>query len=567
MLRRTLASVTISLALTALTVSPATAAAKGASSRVSIDSAGAQSNGPSDTSSTNRDGRYVAFASDATNLVTGDTNAQTDIFVRDRQAGTTTRVSITTAGAQATGGSGSFDPAISADGRYVAFDSDTTNLVTGDTNGVSDIFVHDRQTGATTRASVTTAGAQGTDGSFEPRLSTDGRYVSFDSDAPDLVTGDTNASSDVFVHDNSAGATTRVSLTSAGAEAVGGHSHSASISADGRYVTFHSHATNLVSGDTNGVADIFVKDRNTGAITRISVVSGSGAEATGGDSVAPSISADGRFVAYQSSATNLVTGDTNGAPDVFVYDRQTGTATRASISSAGAQAAGGPSANPSISGNGRFVAFQSGATNLVGGDTNGNPDVFVHDMQTGATSRVSVNTTDAQATGGASTEPSISVDGRIVAFQSVATDLVAGDTNAQTDVFAKQFLGSTGAGYWLVASDGGTFTFGDANFFGSTGSLTLNKPVVGMAATPTGAGYWLVASDGGVFAFGDAHFYGSTGSLRLNKPVVGMTATPSGGGYWLVASDGGIFAFGDANFFGSTGSLRLNKPVVGMSVH
>ncbi len=122
-----------------------------------------------------------------------------------------------------------------------------------------------------------------------------------------------------------------------------------------------------------------------------------------------------------------------------------------------------------------------------------------------------------------------------------------------------------GGGYWLVASDGGIFAFGDAHFYGSTGALTLNKPIVGMAATPNGGGYWLVASDGGIFTFGNAVFHGSTGALTLNKPIVGMAATPDGGGYWLVASDGGIFAFGDAVFHGSTGALTLNKPIVGMA--
>ncbi|HWE66723.1 MAG TPA: hypothetical protein VG298_08770 [Acidimicrobiales bacterium] len=119
-------------------------------------------------------------------------------------------------------------------------------------------------------------------------------------------------------------------------------------------------------------------------------------------------------------------------------------------------------------------------------------------------------------------------------------------------------------GYWLVASDGGIFSFGDGIFHGSTGSIKLNKPIVGMAATPDGGGYWLVASDGGIFSFGDAKFWGSTGSLKLNKPIVGMAATPDGGGYWLVASDGGIFSFGDAKFWGSTGSIALNKPIIGM---
>ena len=123
----------------------------------------------------------------------------------------------------------------------------------------------------------------------------------------------------------------------------------------------------------------------------------------------------------------------------------------------------------------------------------------------------------------------------------------------------------SGAGYWLVASDGGIFSFGDASFEGSTGGLRLNAPIVGMAATPSGNGYWLVAADGGVFSYGDASFFGSTGGRRLNAPVVGMASTPSGHGYWLVATDGGVFSYGDASFRGSTGSIRLNRPVVGMA--
>jgi hypothetical protein len=123
----------------------------------------------------------------------------------------------------------------------------------------------------------------------------------------------------------------------------------------------------------------------------------------------------------------------------------------------------------------------------------------------------------------------------------------------------------SGSGYWMVASDGGIFSFGDAGFYGSTGGVRLNQPIVGMAATPTGRGYWLVASDGGIFAYGDARFFGSTGSVRLNQPIVGMAATPTGGGYWLVASDGGIFAYGDARFYGSTGSIRLVSPIRGIT--
>jgi hypothetical protein len=122
-----------------------------------------------------------------------------------------------------------------------------------------------------------------------------------------------------------------------------------------------------------------------------------------------------------------------------------------------------------------------------------------------------------------------------------------------------------GQGYWLVATDGGVFSYGDAKFYGSTGAIHLNQPIVNMEATPDGLGYWLVASDGGVFTYGDAKFYGSTGSIHLNKPIVGMSTTPDGLGYWLVASDGGVFTYGDAKFYGSTGSIHLNKPIAGMA--
>jgi hypothetical protein len=136
---------------------------------------------------------------------------------------------------------------------------------------------------------------------------------------------------------------------------------------------------------------------------------------------------------------------------------------------------------------------------------------------------------------------------------------------ALTEVDDPGFAAASADGYWLVASDGGIFSFGDAAFFGSTGDIKLNKPIVGMAASASGEGYRLVASDGGIFSFGDATFHGSTGSMTLNQPIVGMAATPSGNGYWLVASDGGIFSFGDATFYGSTGSIKLNKPIVGMA--
>jgi hypothetical protein len=238
--------------------------------RVSVDSSCAQANNVSGIYrvSVSAHGRYVAFASQATNLVPGDTNGFGDVFVRDRLSGTTERVSLDSGGAQ--GNSASYDPSISADGRFVAFVSDAINLVPGDTNGKPDIFVRDRQSGRTERISVNSAGAQGDDQSAIPSISADGRFVAFASQATNLVPGDTNGLMDVFVHDRLSGLTERVSVDSFGAQ---GNGISAlfglSISADGRFVAFESYASNLVHGDTNGYEDVFVHDRSATGFTNL----------------------------------------------------------------------------------------------------------------------------------------------------------------------------------------------------------------------------------------------------------------------------------------------------------
>jgi Tol biopolymer transport system component len=345
--------------------------------------------------------------------------------------GNTTRVSVASDGTQANGGS--FTPSISANGRYVAFASIAVNLVSGDTNGVQDIFVHDRQTGQTTRVSVASDGAQANDFSSNPSISADGRYVAFISVANNLVSGDTGVDHDVFVHDRQTGATTLVSVAMDGSEG-NGYSEEVSISADGRYVAFRSWADNLVSGDTNNHPDIFVRDRQTGQTTRVSVAS-DGTQAND-FSFEPSISADGRYVAFMSWANNLVSGDTNGDWDIFVHDRQTGATIRVSVATGGGQAAG-RSQRPSISADGRYVAFASSASNLVSGDTNNHPDIFVHDRQTGVTMRVSV-ASDGTQTYVFSFDPSISADGRYVAFGSEADNLVSGDTNGRYDIFVRE---------------------------------------------------------------------------------------------------------------------------------
>ena len=405
-------------------------AAAQVTARVSVDSAGIQGDGSSWFSSVSADGRFVAFTSEATDLVAGDTNLRNDIFVRDLQLGTTVRVSVGAGGAQ--GNDESYYPSISADGRYVAFYSHSSNLVPGDTNSHSDVFVHDRQLGTTERVSLSTGGGQAGSLNEHPSISADGRYVAFGSPADNLVPGDTNFWTDVFVRDRQLGTTERVSVDSSGAQC-NGSSDYPSISADGRYVVFHSHSTNLVAGDTNGVFDIFVRDRQLGTTERVSVDSG-GAQGNS-DSDSPSISADGRYIAFHSFASNLVAGDTNAREDIFVRDRQAGATERASVGAGGVQG-NFASVSPWISADGRYVEFASFATNLVAGDTNSREDIFLRDRQLGATERVSVDSAGIQGNGH-SYSGGISSDGRIVAFMSESTNLVPGDSNARTDVFVR----------------------------------------------------------------------------------------------------------------------------------
>jgi outer membrane protein assembly factor BamB/pimeloyl-ACP methyl ester carboxylesterase len=499
----------------------------GQTTRVSVASDGSEGNSSSSSPSISADGRYVAFSSAASNLVPGDTNYVTDIFVHDRTTGQTTRVSVTSGGRQANYESS--NPFISADGRYVTFYSDASNLVPEDTNETPDIFVHDRTTEETTRVSVASDGSQANDLGYYPftvypSISSDGRYVVFSSEASNLVPGDTNGQGDIFVHDRATGQTTRISVASDGSQANNGSDSPLSISSDGRYVAFGSYASNLVPGDTNNGTDVFVHDRMTGKTTRVSVAS-DGAEAND-QSYYPSISADGRYVTFTSAASNLVSGDTNGAWDIFVAkysppsanyrpvitllgdnpmsieqgsvftdpgatatdaedgdisskidvsdtvntsivgkttltytvtDSQGLTSTpvvrtvivtrmktspeRVSVATDGSQGNNGSSYNctdlawrPSISADGRYVAFMYDASNLVSGDTNGRKDIFVHDRTTDQTTRVSV-ASDGSEGNNHSYYPSISADGRYVAFSSDASNLVPGDTNGQGDIF------------------------------------------------------------------------------------------------------------------------------------
>ncbi len=406
------------------TASPVRAAA-GEFTRVSVSSSEVEGNAYSRDADVSADGRFVVFWSGASNLVTGDTNGMEDLFLRDCQTGETTRISVSSSGAQAN--NSSYDPAISGDGRYIAFSSDATNLVSGDTNGFTDIFLHDRQTGATTRISVSPSGGQADNISDSyVAISGNGRFVTFRSEATNLVSGDTNGVSDVFLYDRMAGMTERISLDSNEVQGNAG-SFSPSISTDGRFVAFSSGATNLVSGDTNARSDIFVRDRQLGETRRVSVNS-SGVEADRGATDA-AISGDGRFVTFSSEATNLLPGgeEPYGYPHVYLHDRQTGATTLASIDVDGYQMVGWAEM-PDISADGRFVAFEFDDR----GDGVGFRAIYVHDRLSGITSRVS-------GSGGGSEDSSfgaaISADGRYVAFSSFNSHLVPNDINEWNDVF------------------------------------------------------------------------------------------------------------------------------------
>lgn len=388
---------------------------------VSANAKGESGDGLSRGAVISADGRYVAFMSAATNLLPGDTNGKTDIYLYDARQRMLARISMGVEGAEANGDSSS--PAISADGNCIAYVSAANNLVMGDTNGVTDIFVYEQRTGLTTRVSVSTSGRQAQGASTAPAISSDGRYVAFRSAADNLLPNDTNGFEDIFVRDRQQQSTTRASVATDGMEANGPCVQTPSISADGRYVAFASHASNLDAHDTNdGLApDIFLRDR---ADETTLCISRPPHGTTGiGASNGPSLSADGRFVAFASFAGFLVSGDTNRTTDIFVYDRQAKTLVRESVNAQGVQANDASTAT-AISGDGRCLVYLSYASNLVARDENGFPDVFLRDRATGATLRVNT-TANGEEADDDSSGPAINADGSAVVFTSWAGTLLA----------------------------------------------------------------------------------------------------------------------------------------------
>ena len=415
--------------------------------------------------------------------------------------------------------------AISANGGVIAF-ATAKSLVGGDANGASDVYAVNSD-GSNLRLVSLALPAMG---AYSPSVNGDGSSITYSAGA--TAPG---ARREVYVRDGG-GAPIPVAAPGVNCDCI-----RPSISNDGNSIAFE--VTD---------AGIFVWQRNGGA----TLVPGSGK-----GSGLPEMSGSGRMVAYQR------------AERVVVFNRDSGNTTQTAV----------PGTNPSISADGRTVAYQ--ATTPFGADGNGQSDIVTFDVVSGQTHLVSA--TGAGTVAGGSYQPSINSDGGRVAFESEASGLVGGDGNGVTDIYLR-IPGDGGVAppcctggpgplddtpdipgvYWLVGADGGIFSFGGLGeaprFYGSTGDIRLNKPVVGMTPTPSGRGYWFVATDGGIFSYGDAKFFGSTGAMTLNKPIVGMASTPSGNGYWLVATDGGIFSFGDARFMGSTGDIKLNRPIIGM---
>ena len=366
---------------------------------ISVSTNGTQGNQRSAFPSISSDARYIAFSSQANNLVPDGSHIClyfgallhqcTDTFVHDKATGITERVSVASDGRKANGNSNF--PSISADGRYIAFSSDASNLIP---NGVhicrdsfssrqcNHIFVHDRLTGTTELVSVASNGEKGNKGSYQPSISADGRHIVFLSSASNFISNDNNGQSDVFIRHLDTEETEIVSIASYGTQGnLGAEFGIPAVSEDGRYVAFVSRSTNLVTNDTNDSRDVFVRDLQTRTTVRASVATDDSQANNWSGTYDPSISSNGRYILFDSSATNLVPNDTNGQRDIFIRDLYSATTTRVSLSKDGNQA-NNASFAASIDPEGNFVAYSSFASNLTPDDLNDTADMFVAEAST-----------------------------------------------------------------------------------------------------------------------------------------------------------------------------------------
>jgi len=361
---------------------------------ISVNDNGAQGDNDSDVAALSADGRFFAFASIADNLVPNDNNLSSDVFVRDRVNRTTARVSVGPNGVEGDANSGFLDGlggvSISADGRFVAFASEASNFAPGDQPFTADVFVRDRQTNTTELISVGLDGFPA-GGSVAPVISADGRFVAFRSFSDRLTPdGNPNFNQHIYVRDRQTRSIERIDVASDGSIA-NGFAFDIAISADGRFVAFDTDAGNLVPGDGDDAFDVFVRDRLAG--TTEGITTRVPTDTFTGNSFVSSISADGRWVAFQSNDPTLARHDRNGFfQDAFLFDRKTSTLHVVSVSTSGVQS-DNDSFNPLVSADGRFVVFTSRADNLVRNDTNQSADVFRRDLAAGTTTRLAADTT------------------------------------------------------------------------------------------------------------------------------------------------------------------------------
>lgn len=377
------------------------------------------------------DGRFIAFSSFSRYLIPNDSNGREDVFVLDTASCALERVSVTSEGWESFANCG--DPSISADGVHVAFDSHAA-LTAGDNNAWSDIYVHNRNDRTTRRASLALSGAPNSS-SFGASISADGQRVAYYSFASNLTAGDTNGALDVFVHDLTSHATLLVSVGMGGVPA-NAASRYPCISPDGRFVAFVSEASNLTPDADLPGGDIFLRDVDAGTTIKVTKTL-SGAPA-GGSSTFPAVSADGRFVVYQSNSSVLAPGNPAGRWNVFLFDRETGATQRISVDTNGGSA-NGDSEEPRISADGRYIVFQSAARDLVDDDASSWQDVFLYDRELDIMRLVSVDSTGVQANA-RSGGPDVSSDGRVIAFSSLASSLYAQDNNNVNDVYYRQII-------------------------------------------------------------------------------------------------------------------------------
>lgn len=502
-----------------------------ATARASVSSGGFEAHDSSLDPVLSADGRLVAFTSYADDLIPSDQNGVRDVFVHDRVTGATTLASVTSLGAQAHGPSEL--PHLSRDGRFVAFESSAADLVANDANGSFDVFVRDLVAGTTECASRNALGATSDGRSGWAALSGDGRFVAFSSDATDLVAGNPPFSIQVFVRDRLTNAIELASRDGSGTIGDGNCIDRPVLSADGRYVAFASWAANLVANDTNATSDVFVRDRLLGTTERVSLAS-SGAEADSSTRW-PAITPDGRFVAFMGPAANLWNGDLNVRDDVFVRDRLLGTTVCASVT--GFNKPGNHwSRWPSLSDDGRFIAFLTNTSDILPGDVPGTVDLALRDFQTLSTTKLDF------VWNGAPTPPAagigvLSGDARVAAFYSGDPGYVLDDTNQVQDVFTLERLAPASAAYATYCT-AKTSSQGCAPLIGASGIASassvdsLHVTATNAPATKNGLLVWSVAPNGAGFG---------GGTLCVKAPLKRTAVQNSGG---TSACDGSFtFAF------------------------